>query len=48
MKLTEKDRQERDALVKDYNRARRKDSKQSRYNKLMEFEQRMLNEGKNG
>lgn len=48
MKLTDEDRRDREALVKDYNRARRKDSKSTRYQKLMEFENRMLSEDKNG
>ena len=48
MKLTDEDKREREALVKDYNRARRRDTKAERYQKLMDFEDRMLSEGKNG
>lgn len=48
MKLTNDDKREREALVKEYNRSRRRDSKAERYQRLMAFEDRMLSEGKNG
>jgi hypothetical protein len=46
--LTDKDRKTRDKLVKNYNLAKRKDTKRARYVELMEFENRMVLENKNG
>lgn len=48
MKLTEKEKGARQMLVDNYNKARTPETKKNRYNDIMEFEARMLKEGKNG
>ena len=40
--MTQKDEELRAKLVESYNRAKRKDTKRARYDKLMEFEKQFL------
>ena len=46
--LTEKEKGVRQHLVDKVNRAKTKSSKKRLYDELMKFEDKMLNEGKNG
>ena len=48
MELTEKEKGVRQHLVDRYNLAKTKPTKLKRYNELMEFEEKMLRENKNG
>jgi hypothetical protein len=46
--ITQENRDRREKLVNSYNLAKKKETKLKRYEKLMEFEERMLRLGHNG